>query len=132
MVSLLTVLTAEHVSELIYDDQGNPVKRVKADVTAYIEFEDEGSQELNAQVALSAVDPQGAENNYDAEANVSFDTARNNAREKWAKALNFSIEGGTEDQKEIFYTALYHTKIAPMVHPRRGWSIPWHGQRLDS
>ncbi|MDF4740976.1 glycoside hydrolase family 92 protein, partial [Vibrio parahaemolyticus] len=57
-------LTAEHVSELIYDDQGNPVKRVKADVTAYIEFEDEGSQELNAQVALSAVDPQGAENNY--------------------------------------------------------------------
>ncbi|HCG5936460.1 TPA: GH92 family glycosyl hydrolase [Vibrio parahaemolyticus] len=109
-------LTAEHVSELIYDDQGNPVKRVKADVTAYIEFEDEDSQELNAQVALSAVDPQGAENNHDAEANVSFDTARNNAREKWAKALNFSIEGGTEDQKEIFYTALYHTKIAPMVH----------------
>lgn len=101
-------LTAEHI--------GDPSKRIKADVTAYIEFEDEGTPLLNAQVALSAVDPQGAINNHDAEANISFDTARNNARSKWANALNFSIEGGTEDQKKIFFTALYHTKIAPIVH----------------
>ncbi|KJQ92945.1 hypothetical protein UF05_02575 [Vibrio sp. S457-15] len=67
-------------------------------------------------MAWSAVDPQGTENNYDAEANVCLETARSNAREKWAKALNYSIEGGTEDQKEIFDTALYHSKIAPMVH----------------
>lgn len=101
-------LTAEHI--------GDPSKRIKADVTAYIEFEDEGSPLLNAQVALSAVDPQGAINNHDAEANISFDTARNNARTKWKNALNFSIEGGTEEQKKIFFTALYHTKIAPIVH----------------
>ncbi|MDF2186574.1 GH92 family glycosyl hydrolase [Grimontia hollisae] len=109
-------LTAEHTSELIYDETGKPVKRVKADVTAYVEFESEGSQQLNARVALSAVDAEGAANNHQAEATVSFDQARENVRQKWAKALNFSIEGGTEDQKEIFYTALYHTKIAPMVH----------------
>ncbi|MGF1686496.1 GH92 family glycosyl hydrolase [Photobacterium japonica] len=109
-------LTAEHVSSLIYDDEGTAIKRVKADVTAYVEFEDGGSQTLNAQVALSAVDADGAQNNHVAEADMSFDTARTQAREKWAKALNFSIEGGTDDQKEIFYTALYHTKIAPMVH----------------
>lgn len=85
-------------------------------MTAYIEFEDGGSQQLNAQVALSAVDADGALNNHSAEAGLSFDDARTQAREKWAKALNFTIEGGTEAQKEIFYTALYHTKIAPMVH----------------
>ncbi|MCG9680230.1 GH92 family glycosyl hydrolase [Vibrio sp. Isolate24] len=109
-------LSAEHISELIYDDNGEPVGREKADVTAYLEFEEEGSQQLNAQVALSAVDPQGAEINHQTEANVSFDVARSNAREKWANALNMTIEGGTEVQKEIFYTALYHTKIAPIVH----------------
>ncbi len=109
-------LTAEHISELIYDNDGKPIKRVKADVTAYVEFEAAGSKTLNAQVALSAVDAEGAENNHQAEASMSFDQARESVRQKWAKALNFSIEGGTEDQKEIFYTALYHTKIAPMVH----------------
>ncbi len=109
-------LTAEHISEQITGDDGKPIKRVNADVTTYIEFEDQGSQQLNAKVALSAVDVQGAENNHNAEATVLFETARHHAREKWANALNFSIEGGTENQKKIFYTALYHTKIAPIVH----------------
>lgn len=88
----------------------------KADVTAYVEFEEGGSAQLNAKVALSAVDATGARNNYQAEGDVSFDEARANAREKWANALNFTIEGGSKEQNEIFYTALYHTKIAPIVH----------------
>ncbi|MGL4507692.1 MAG: glycoside hydrolase domain-containing protein, partial [Aeromonas sobria] len=88
----------------------------KADVTAYVEFEEGDSAQLNAKVALSAVDASGARNNYQAEGNVSFDEARTNAREKWANALNFTIEGGSKEQNEIFYTALYHTKIAPIVH----------------
>lgn len=97
-------LSAEHSSQK------------NADVTAYIEFEDEGSLELNAQVAISAVDAAGAENNHQAEANILFDQARTNASQKWDEALNFTIVGGSEEQKEIFYTALYHTKIAPLVH----------------
>ncbi|PMN90359.1 GH92 family glycosyl hydrolase [Enterovibrio norvegicus] len=109
-------LSAEHISELVYGDDGNPVKRIKADVTAYVEFEQGESQALNAQVAISAVDAEGAQNNHAAEADVSFDVARTQASDKWAKALTLSVEGGTAEQKEIFYTALYHTKIAPQVH----------------
>ncbi|MGL5249652.1 MAG: GH92 family glycosyl hydrolase, partial [Enterovibrio sp.] len=87
-----------------------------ADVTAYIEFEASGSPQLNAKVAISSTSEQGARNNYAAEGNVSFDEARENARQTWKNALNFQIEGGSEAQKTIFYTALYHSKIAPAVY----------------
>ncbi|MFM5339066.1 GH92 family glycosyl hydrolase [Aeromonas enteropelogenes] len=97
-------LTAEHSA------------KQKADVTAYVEFETGDSAQLNAKVALSAVDAIGAQNNYKAEEDVSFDEARANARGKWTNALNVTIEGGSQAQKEIFYTALYHTKIAPVIH----------------
>lgn len=114
-------LTAEHISILEYDANGKPIKRIKADVTAYIEFESSNTQTLNAQVAISAVSPEGAIANHQAEAYqngdiVSFDSARRNAVNQWQNALNFTTKGGTEEQKEIFYTALYHTKIAPIVH----------------
>ncbi|MEC6814519.1 GH92 family glycosyl hydrolase [Photobacterium toruni] len=109
-------LTAEHVSELLRDDAGKPVKRIKADVTAYVEFEGGNSQVVNAAVAISAVSADGAKANHDAEGHQSFDEARMAAVKKWQRALNFDVKGGTSEQKEIFYTALYHTKIAPQVH----------------
>lgn len=109
-------LTAEHISELLRDETGKPIKRTKADVTAYVEFEAGDTQVVNAAVAISAVSANGAKANHDAEADQSFDQARAAAVKKWQRALNFDVKGGTADQKEIFYTALYHTKIAPQVH----------------
>lgn len=117
----ITALTAEHLSTLEYDADGKPVKRIKADVTAYLEFEPNDNQTLNAQVAISAVNLEGAFINHQTEAYqngeiIQFDQARSRAVKKWQQALNFSIKGGSEAQKEIFYSALYHTKIAPIVH----------------
>lgn len=114
-------LSAEHISTLEYDDLGKPIRRIKADVTAYIEFESNDNVELNAQVALSAVSLEGAKANHQAEAYqngsiIDFDLAHKNAITKWQQALNFAVAGGSEKEKEIFYTALYHTKIAPIVH----------------
>lgn len=114
-------LSAEHLSTLEYDANGKPVKRIKADVTAYLEFETNASPVLNAQVALSGVSVEGAKENHAAEAYqngeiVSFNQARNQAVHQWKNALNIDIAGATETQKTIFYTALYHTKLAPIVH----------------
>ena len=37
-------------------------------------------------------------------------------RQLWNDALSkISVSGGTEDEKHIFYTALYHTMIDPRV-----------------
>ena len=114
-------LTAEHISTLEYDANGEPIKRIKADVTAYLEFETNNNLVLESQVALSHVSVDGAKENHAAEAisnsqPLSFDQARNQALNLWQNALNIHIEGATEKQKRIFYTALYHTKLAPIVH----------------
>ncbi|RXQ04460.1 glycoside hydrolase family 92 protein [Vibrio parahaemolyticus] len=84
---------------------------------AYLEFAP-SSTPLEIQVGLSPTGTEGAEKNLEAEAkDVSFDTARAQANDAWHQELSrMMVSGGTEDQKEIFYTALYHTKIAPMVH----------------
>lgn len=43
-----------------------------------------------------------------------FDEARRKGRAQWDDALSaIEIEGATEDQKRIFYTAMYHAMIDP-------------------
>jgi predicted alpha-1,2-mannosidase len=81
---------------------------------AVLSFGDDGG-EVVAQVAISAVDADGARNNLDAEW-VEFDVsaARSRARAAWAKVLDrFSIDGAGEDERKVFATALYHSFIAP-------------------
>ena len=44
----------------------------------------------------------------------NFDEVRANARNNWTKLLSkVSVEGGTSDQRKIFYTGLYHMLLAP-------------------
>ncbi len=106
--------SVEHISEVITTETGG-LKRIKADVTAFIEFEGDSS-ELNAKVAISNVSTDGAERNYQAEADTTFDAVKVAANNKWHDALNdIQIKGGTQEEKEVFYTALYHTKIAPQI-----------------
>ena len=45
-----------------------------------------------------------------------FDSVRNRAQLEWEKELGkIMIDSKDEDQKKTFYTALYHTKLAPTV-----------------
>ena len=87
------------------------------DVAAYFQFDMKSGEELVAKVALSAVSTEGALKNLKAEAEgKSFDELAVQARESWDKELSmFSVEG-TEDQKAMFYTSLYHTMINPSVY----------------
>lgn len=87
------------------------------DVTAYFQFDTKSGEELVVKVALSAVSTEGALKNLKAEAeDKSFDELVDQAREAWDKELSmFTIEG-TEDQKDMFYTSLYHTMINPSVY----------------
>ena len=87
------------------------------DVAAYFHFDTKSGEELVAKVALSAVSTEGALKNLRAEAEgKSFDQLAEQAQESWNKELSmFSVEG-TEDQKAMFYTSLYHTMINPSVY----------------
>jgi predicted alpha-1,2-mannosidase len=74
-----------------------------------------GGGELLVQVAISAVDLDGARRNLEAEwAGFDFSATRERARAAWSDVLErFSIEGATDEDRTVFATALYHSFLAP-------------------
>ncbi|MCH2023080.1 MAG: GH92 family glycosyl hydrolase [Saprospiraceae bacterium] len=78
---------------------------------------DSKEQELLVKVGMSAVSMEGAQKNLEKEIpDWDFDKIQNNATNIWNKELSkVEIEGGTQDSKTIFYTALYHSFIVPNI-----------------
>ena len=68
-------------------------------------------------VALSSVSCANAEANMKAELNGwDFNAVHAAAVKQWNNELSsIEIEGASDKQKRIFYTALYHTAIAPSL-----------------
>ena len=87
------------------------------DVAAWFRFDTEADPVVEVKLAISAVGTDGAFRNLVAETGGrDFDTVAAAAQELWDKELSvFEIEG-TEDQKTMFYTSLYHTMINPSVY----------------
>lgn len=86
-------------------------------IVAYFDFDTQNNPELEVKVALSAVSTEGALRNLKAETEgLSFNEIASRTEESWNQALGkFQIEG-TDDQKGMFYTSLYHTMINPSVY----------------
>ncbi len=86
-------------------------------VVAYFNFDKETSSDLVIKVALSAVSTEGAKKNLAAEAGGrSFEAICQQTRDAWEKELAVIDCQGTEDQKAMLYTSLYHTMINPSVY----------------
>jgi predicted alpha-1,2-mannosidase len=68
-------------------------------------------------VGISGVSIEGARKNLEAEcAHFDFEKIKAETQTKWQRQLSkIEVEGGTDDQKTVFYTALYHTMIAPNI-----------------
>ncbi len=84
---------------------------------AVLSFEDSSSKPLMAKVGISSVDYEGAKNNLNSEIpHWDFDQVKGEAHKAWEKQLDkVAIEGGSQDQKFIFYTGLYHSAMSPYV-----------------
>lgn len=78
----------------------------------------ESDKPLLVKVALSPVDVEGAEKNMEAELpGWDFDQVRAESDDIWNKALNkIQIETNDPVIRKNFYTALYHTMIAPFAY----------------
>lgn len=72
---------------------------------------------LIVKVGISAVSIEGARANLEAEVpHWDFDLVRKQAEDAWnTKLSKIQVEGGSREQQRIFYTALYHTYVAPYV-----------------
>ncbi len=66
-------------------------------------------------VGISGTSIEGARRNLEAECpDFDFEKVKAATQEKWRRQLSkIEVSGGTESQKTTFYTALYHTMIAP-------------------
>jgi predicted alpha-1,2-mannosidase len=79
-------------------------------------FEPSGER-LLVKVAISAVSVDGARRNMDAELpGWEFDAVSTAADQAWERELSkIRVEGGTREARVTFYTALYHSMLAPNV-----------------
>lgn len=85
---------------------------------------EEGDQVV-VKTALSMHSIAGAKANMAAEAtHFNFASYREAARQLWEQQLQkISVEGGTEEQKTIFYTMLYQTMLAPNLYSDVGTPV---------
>ncbi len=95
----------------------NDKKASGINITTYLSF---GKLEnsLNIKVAVSAVDQAGADGNLNLDRSlVDFDAVVKQAKSIWEKELEvITITSKDETVLKNFYTALYHTKIAPTLY----------------
>lgn len=83
------------------------------DVTAALFF-DGTPKQITAKVGISYVDIQGAKMNMEKEAATKeFDELHTAAKEMWNEQLGKITVDGSDNAKTIFYTALYHSMLAP-------------------
>ncbi|NBP29849.1 MAG: hypothetical protein EBV23_09780 [Flavobacteriia bacterium] len=75
------------------------------------------TKNLELFVGISSVDEAGAARNLEVETDgLNFQSIRQNARMQWENELGkVKIEGENPQQKVIFYTALYHSLLAPNI-----------------
>lgn len=86
-------------------------------IGAFVTFETEESEQVLVKVGISYTSVEGARKNLHAEIqDWDFDKVKNNARQIWNDELSkITIDGATADQKEIFYTSLYHSFLAQYI-----------------
>ena len=78
-------------------------------------FESSVGSELLVKVALSSVSVINAKDNLDADG-FAFEDVKTNAENTWNTALSkIKVETPIDSLKTIFYTAMYHSQLAPVT-----------------
>jgi len=108
------------VVELYSNNRSVPAGSVEARgarLKCVLQFPDAHVEPLFVKVGISAVDSDGALRNLQAEIpRWDFEGVHCAARSAWEQELSrIQVQGGTDSDRRIFYTALYHTALAPTL-----------------
>ncbi len=84
-------------------------------IGAYMQYDFKKPTQVEMKIGVSYVSIENARENLEKETSgKTFDQILAEARNEWNQYLSrIEVEGGTENDKTIFYTALYHTLIHP-------------------
>ena len=88
---------------------------------AYLHFDTVQGEQVLVKIATGTT-YYAAEHRLEAEdAGWQFDAVRQQARQAWAKKLDLiEVQGGTEKEKMLFYSCLYHSFASPRLVARKG------------
>lgn len=87
-----------------------------ADTRAFVDYDVRKGEQIEVKLALSFVSQEGAKKNFESEArNSDFKKALNAAQKAWSAKIDKIDIKGTEKQKRIFYTGIYHSFISPNI-----------------
>ena len=86
-------------------------------IGAFVNYKTDENEQILVKVGISYTSLEGARKNLNTEIpHWDFDLIRTQGREVWTKELSrIQIDGATYDQKEIFYSALYHSFLAQYI-----------------
>ncbi len=107
--------TPDNGTYKIYTKYG---REIAGDQIGYwFSFDTAEGEQVELQMGVSFVSCANAWENLDAEQDgFAFDKVREDAGQKWEDDLSrIMVSGGTDKQKEVFYTALYHALIHPNI-----------------
>jgi len=95
-------------------------------VGAFLKFDTAANRPVGCKVASSFISPEQAALNLRTEiGGADFDTVRQRAEAVWNDALGrVQIEGGSDDQRRTFYSALYRS----IIFPHRFYELAADGQ----
>lgn len=87
------------------------------DIGYYMTYDCEEGEQVEVQVGVSFTSIANARENLDREQQgFDFDKVAREGHDEWSSTLNrVSVEGGSDDQRRVFFTALYHSQIHPTV-----------------
>lgn len=100
---------------LIENEPTTSIEKSGNKIKCSFNFKTDNSEEIIIKIGISAVSIEGARKNLLTEIpDWNFDRIVSKAKEKWNNELSkIEIETTTEDEKIIFYTALYHAFLCP-------------------
>jgi len=87
------------------------------DIGIVFSYETMENEAIFVHVGISYVSAENARLNLETEQNgLRFETITEAVREEWSSLLSrIELEGGSEEDKEMFYTAFYHTLLHPNI-----------------
>lgn len=100
----------------IYPDFGKTMSG--DDIGVWYTYDTSEGESIEVSVSVSFVSEENALQNLNTEQpeGTTFESIYADARHKWNDDLGrITVEGGTDGQKTVFYTALYHTLIHPSI-----------------
>lgn len=87
------------------------------DIGVWMDFDTKRGEEIEVMMGVSFVSEENARLNLETELkNKDFEAVRTDAHDVWKEMLGrIAVEGGTKDEKCVFYTALYHVLLHPNI-----------------